>query len=228
MFWRSWQLQIATKHRCRSSDDWNGFNVLHTAAGACWRFGYWIRPGRRRQRCWRDCWQGDVDVLFSLGADELEIANGAFTVYIGTHGDRGAHGADVILPGAAYTEKSATYVNTEGRPQQTQRGAFPPGEAKEDWAILRALSEKLGKDAALTTRWNNCVPRSTPNIRIWPSWKQIANLPMGRSLTALAKKAPKNAGKAKFGRAFDDFLSDKSYCPRIQGDGRVFGDIDQA
>ena len=66
-------------------------------------------------------------------------------VYIGTHGDRGAHRADVILPGAAYTEKSGLYVNTEGRVQMANRAAFPPGEAREDWAIVRALSEALGK-----------------------------------------------------------------------------------
>ena len=69
----------------------------------------------------------------------------AFVVYIGTHGDAGAHRADVILPGAAYTEKSAIYVNTEGRVQMAARAAFPPGDAREDWAILRALSDVLGK-----------------------------------------------------------------------------------
>ena len=69
---------------------------------------------------------------------------GAFVVYIGTHGDRGAHRADVILPGAAYTEKSGIYVNTEGRVQMANRAVFPPGDAREDWAILRALSEHLG------------------------------------------------------------------------------------
>src|SRR5690606_17679624 len=69
----------------------------------------------------------------------------AFVVYIGTHGDAGAHRADVILPSAAYTEKSATYVNTEGRVQVTNRAVFPPGDAKEDWAIFRALSAVLGQ-----------------------------------------------------------------------------------
>ena len=83
--------------------------------------------------------------LFLLGADEIDIAPGAFTVYIGTHGDRGAHRADVILPGAAYTEKSGIYVNTEGRVQMAARAAFPPGDAREDWAILRALSDVLGQ-----------------------------------------------------------------------------------
>ena len=88
---------------------------------------------------------GALDVLFLLGADEIEVAAGAFVVYQGTHGDRGAHRADVILPGAAYTEKSGTYVNTEGRVQMADRAVFPPGDAREDWAILRALSAVLGE-----------------------------------------------------------------------------------
>ena len=87
---------------------------------------------------------GALDVVFLLGADEIDIAPGAFVVYIGTHGDHGAHRADVILPGAAYTEKSGIYVNTEGRVQMAARAAFPPGDAREDWAILRALSDVLG------------------------------------------------------------------------------------
>lgn len=87
---------------------------------------------------------GALEALFLLGADEIDIAPGAFVVYIGSHGDRGAHRADVILPGATYTEKLAIYVNTEGRVQMTGRAAFPPGDAREDWAILRALSDVLG------------------------------------------------------------------------------------
>ena len=88
---------------------------------------------------------GTLDVLFLLGADEIKVPDGTFVVYIGTHGDRGAHRADVILPGAAYTEKSGIYVNTEGRVQMANRAAFPPGDAREDWAIIRALSDVLGK-----------------------------------------------------------------------------------
>jgi NADH-quinone oxidoreductase subunit G len=88
---------------------------------------------------------GGLDLLFNLGADEIDIANGAFVVYVGTHGDKGAHRADVILPGAAYTEKSGLYVNTEGRVQMAARAGFPPGIAREDWAILRALSDVLGQ-----------------------------------------------------------------------------------
>ena len=88
---------------------------------------------------------GTLDVLFLLGADEPKVPDGTFVIYIGTHGDRGAHRADVILPAATYTEKSAIYVNTEGRVQITGRAAFPPGEAREDWAVIRALSEAMGK-----------------------------------------------------------------------------------
>ena len=85
-----------------------------------------------------------AEVIYNLGADEVEIAAGAFVIYQGSHGDRGAHRADVILPGAAYTEEQGLFVNTEGRPQLALRASFPPGEAKENWAILRALSADLG------------------------------------------------------------------------------------
>src|SRR5881397_4446461 len=88
---------------------------------------------------------GALDLLFLLGADEIDVAPGAFVVYVGTHGDRGAQRADVILPGAAYPEKSGIFVNTEGRVQMATRATFPPGEAREDWAILRALSDVLGR-----------------------------------------------------------------------------------
>jgi NADH-quinone oxidoreductase subunit G len=88
---------------------------------------------------------GALDVLFLLGADEVDpTGSDAFRVYLGSHGDRGAHGADVILPGAAYTEKTGLYVNTEGRVQMAERVVFPKGQAKEDWAILRALSAMVG------------------------------------------------------------------------------------
>ncbi|KAJ55559.1 NADH dehydrogenase [Actibacterium mucosum KCTC 23349] len=83
------------------------------------------------------------DVIYNMGADELDIPAGAFVIYQGSHGDRGAHRADVILPGAAYPEEQGLFVNTEGRPQLALRASFPPGEAKENWAILRALSAEL-------------------------------------------------------------------------------------
>ena len=84
-------------------------------------------------------------VIFNLGEDEVDMPDGAFVVYQGSHGDRGAHRADVILPGAAYTEQATLFVNTEGRPQMARRAGFPPGDAREDWAILRALSAVLGQ-----------------------------------------------------------------------------------
>ena len=83
-------------------------------------------------------------MILNLGADEMEIPAGPFVVYQGSHGDRGAHRADVILPGAAWIEEPGIFVNTEGRPQMANRAGFPPGEARENWAILRALSAVLG------------------------------------------------------------------------------------
>ncbi|MBN8941421.1 MAG: NADH-quinone oxidoreductase subunit G [Rhizobiales bacterium] len=125
-------------------DGWTGFAVLHTAAARVGALDLGLVPGEGGLDAQAMAKGGGVDVLFNLGADEIDIAEGSFVVYIGTHGDRGAHRADVILPGATYTEKSGLTVNTEGRVQAIKRAGFAPGEAKEDWAILRALSEALG------------------------------------------------------------------------------------
>jgi NADH-quinone oxidoreductase subunit G len=127
------------------NDAWNGFSVLHTAAARVAALDIGFVPGQGGKIALEMAQAGAVDVLFNLGADEIDIADGAFAVYIGTHGDQGAHRADVILPGAAYTEKSGIYVNTEGRVQMAARANFPPGDAREDWAILRALSDVLGQ-----------------------------------------------------------------------------------
>uniref|UniRef100_UPI003BA9CA55 NADH-quinone oxidoreductase subunit NuoG n=1 Tax=Stappia sp. TaxID=1870903 RepID=UPI003BA9CA55 len=126
------------------TEDWNGFNVLHTEAAQVGGLDIGFVPGEGGKATGAMLQPGAMDVLFLLGVDEVEVPEGAFVVYQGTHGDRGAHRADVILPGAAYPEKSGTYVNTEGRVQMGERAAFPPGEAREDWAILRALSAQLG------------------------------------------------------------------------------------
>jgi NADH-quinone oxidoreductase subunit G len=125
-------------------DGWNGYAVLHSAAARVGGLDIGFVPGDGGLGAAAMARAGALDVLFLLGADEIDVAPGAFTVYIGTHGDRGAHRADVILPGAAYTEKSGLYVNTEGRVQMGARAAFPPGDAREDWAILRALSDVAG------------------------------------------------------------------------------------
>ncbi len=125
---------------------WNGFNVLHHAASRVAGLDMGFVPGEGGLSAVDMAKKGKLDVLFLLGADEIDAsATSAFKVYLGSHGDRGAHGADVILPGAAYTEKSGLYANTEGRVQLAERVVFPKGEAKEDWAIIRALSERVGQ-----------------------------------------------------------------------------------
>ena len=126
-------------------DGWNGYSVLHAAAARVGALDVGFVPADGGLSALQMAAAGTLDLLFLLGADEIDIAPGAFVVYIGTHGDRGAARADVVLPGAAYPEKSATYVNTEGRVQMATRASFPPGDAREDWAVLRALSNVLGK-----------------------------------------------------------------------------------
>jgi NADH-quinone oxidoreductase subunit G len=138
------------------TDDWNGFNVLHTAAARVGGLDLGLVPGKGGKDVagiLEAAGKGEIEVLFLLGADELDLTavGDAFVVYQGHHGDRGAARADVILPGAAYTEKNATYVNTEGRPQRARLAVFPPGDAKEDWKILRALSDALGRTVPLNT-----------------------------------------------------------------------------
>ena len=128
---------------------WNGLAVLHGAASRVGGLDIGFVPAGGAldtAAMVQAAGAGALDVLFLLGADEIdtEALGASFVVYIGTHGDNGAHRADVILPAAAYTEKSGTYVNTEGRVQLANRASFPPGDAREDWAILRALSDVLG------------------------------------------------------------------------------------
>ncbi|PWE52863.1 NADH-quinone oxidoreductase subunit G [Metarhizobium album] len=127
------------------TEEWNGFAVLHTAASRVGGLDLGFVPGANGANAAEML--KSMDVLFLLGADEFETSakTAKFTVYIGSHGDNGAHGADVILPAATYTEKSGIWVNTEGRVQMGNRAGFAPGDAKEDWAIIRALSDVLGK-----------------------------------------------------------------------------------
>jgi NADH-quinone oxidoreductase subunit G len=126
-------------------DGWNGYSVLHHAASRVGALDLGFVPADGGLTARQMAASGTLDIAFLLGVDEIDIAPGAFVIYIGTQGDRGAARADVVLPGAAYPEKSATYVNTEGRVQMATRASFPPGDAREDWAILRALSDVLGK-----------------------------------------------------------------------------------
>jgi NADH-quinone oxidoreductase subunit G len=148
------------------SHDWHGFNVLHTAAGRVGALDLGFVPGPNGKSV-EAMLGGGVDLLWLLGADGFDparIGPATFVVYQGHHGDAGAQRADVILPGAAYTEKSGTYVNTEGRAQRGFLAVYPPGEAREDWTILRAFSAIIGKTlpydtiAALRTRMEQVNP----------------------------------------------------------------------
>jgi len=133
-----------------SEGGWNGFNVLHTAASRVGALDLGFLPakgGRNMAGILDGATEGEIDFVYLLGADEFDTGRlgKAFVVYQGTHGDAGAERADVVLPGSAYTEKEGLYVNFEGRVQRARRATFAPGDAKEDWAILRALSDVLGK-----------------------------------------------------------------------------------
>lgn len=138
-------LAVAGSFQRAATEDapaWNGFNVVHTAAA---RMGG-LMLGYAQKGGIADIAAAAPKLAFFLGADEVDFSAfaGSFKVFIGHHGDKGAHHADVVLPGATYAEKPGTYVNLEGRVQRADRAVFAPGDAREDWTILRALSEKLG------------------------------------------------------------------------------------
>jgi NADH-quinone oxidoreductase subunit G len=183
-------------------DGWNGFSVLHTAASRVGALDLGFVPADGGLNALQMAAAGTLDALFLLGADEIEVAPGNFVVYIGTHGDRGAARADVVLPGAAYPEKSATHVNTEGRVQMATRASFPPGDAREDWAILRALSDVLGKKlpydslAALRQALYNAHPHMMRLGQIAPG--EPADIQKLAALGGTADKSPFRSGIADF------------------------------
>jgi NADH-quinone oxidoreductase subunit G len=138
------------------SGEWNGFAVLHATAGLVGALEASCLPGeggRDTAGILAAADEGEIGFVWLLGADELDMKRlqKAFVVYQGSHGDAGAEHADVVLPGATYAEKDVTYVNMEGRPQMTARAVLPPGEAREDWAILRRAAEVLGADVGFYT-----------------------------------------------------------------------------
>ncbi len=138
-----------------------------------------------------------ADVIYNLGADEIEIEPGAFVIYQGSHGDRGAHRADVILPGAAWTEEDALFVNTEGRPQLALRAGFPPGEARENWAILRALSGELGR----ALPWDSLAALRSALVEAVPHLRHIDRVPENDWVPLPAGRL----GKGRFRGAIGDF-----------------------
>ena len=138
-----------------------------------------------------------AEVIYNLGADEVDIAAGATVIYQGSHGDRGAHRADIILPGAAYTEEPGLFVNTEGRPQLAQRAGFAPGEAKENWAVLRALSAELGA----TLPFDSLAQVRQALVAAVPHLAEIDTVP--ENATQALPRGP--LGKATFRNAIADF-----------------------
>ena len=183
-------------------DDWNGYSVLHTAAARVGALDLGFVPGPSGRGGAEMSAAGAVDLVFLLGADEIDVAPGAFVVYLGTHGDAGAHRADVILPGAAYPEKSGIYVNTEGRVQVAARASFPPGEAREDWAILRALSDVLGRKLP----YDSLAQLRQALFKAHPHLQRLDQIAAGErgQIAALAARGGA-VEKAAFGRALDDF-----------------------
>jgi NADH-quinone oxidoreductase subunit G len=179
------------------SPDWHGFSVLHRAAAMVGGLDLGFVPGPRGKAV-AEMLGGGVDVLFLLGADEIDpgrIGADTFVVYQGHHGDRGAARADVILPGAAYTEKDATYVNTEGRVQRAQMAVFPPGEAREDWKILRALSAHVGH----TLPYDDLAALRLRLGQVNPVFDRVGFLPrFGCSDTAGPPGDPAALGEAPF------------------------------
>ena len=140
---------------------------------------------------------GSAEVVFNLGADEVEIAAGPVVIYQGSHGDRGAHRADIIFPSAAYTEENGLFVNTEGRPQLAVRAGFAPGEAKENWAILRALSAEL----AATLPFNSLAELRQSLLEAHPHLGQVDQI----SQSEWAPLKAGSLGKATFRSAISDF-----------------------
>jgi NADH-quinone oxidoreductase subunit G len=194
---------LAAKVALNGRDDWNGYSVLHTAAARVGALDVGFVPALGGRNAAQMARPGALDVLFLLGADEIDIGPGAFVVYIGSHGDRGAHRADVILPGAAYSEKSGIYVNLEGRVQMSARAAFPPGEAREDWAILRALSDVLDQrlpyDSVAALRQNL--------FQAHPHLQRIDRITPGdrADIVALASRGGTPEKRAVLGTSIDDF-----------------------
>jgi NADH-quinone oxidoreductase subunit G len=180
-------------------DGWNGFAVLHDTASRVGALDIGFASGLTTGQM---ATFGTLDVLFLLGADEVKVPDGTFVVYIGTHGDAGAHRADVILPGAAYTEKSATYVNTEGRVQIAGRASFPPGDAREDWAIIRALSEALAKKLP----WDSQTALRQAIFKTAPHLMRVDQIEAGKAddIKTLAGKGG-NVEKMPFKSVVDDF-----------------------
>ncbi len=183
------------------------FNVLHTAAARVAGLDLGFVPtsgGLDTSAMISAAGSNNLDVVYLLGADEIDMSalGNAFVIYQGTHGDAGAHRADVILPGAAYTEKSAIYANTEGRVQMTQKAIFPPGQAKEDWTVIRALSQRLGK----TLPFDSLQQLRAKLFQATPNLQRIDDIgPHGDDCLGQLANLPGSAGDQPFVNRITDF-----------------------
>ncbi|MCI5059472.1 MAG: NADH-quinone oxidoreductase subunit NuoG [Alphaproteobacteria bacterium] len=180
----------------KPEENWNGFNILHTAAGRMGALELGFTPRQSFDL-------SDMGLVYLHGVDNVETVNSinphAFVIYQGHHGDLGAHRADLILPGAAYTEKDGTYVNMEGRPQRARRVVFAPGEAKEDWTIIRAISDRCNK----SIQFNDLVELRTLMVSEHPAlgaYDEITPVEWGR----FGGAAPK-ASSAPLGCSVENF-----------------------
>ena len=200
-------------------DGWNGFAVLHDTASrvGALDIGFAASAGGGLSAAQMTTF-GTLDVLFLLGADEAKAPDGTFVVYIGTHGDRGAHRADVILPGAAYTEKSGIYVNTEGRVQMANRAAFPRGRrartGRSSARCPKSLGKKLGYDSLAALR--QALFKAVPHLM------RVDQIETGKA--ADIKAAAGKGGsieKTPFKSSVEDFI-DQPDRARVGGNGGMF------
>jgi NADH-quinone oxidoreductase subunit G len=200
-------------------EGWNGFNVLHHAAGRVGALDAGFVPakdGKDMAGIFDGCKKETLKLVYLLGADEFDmnLLGRTFVIYQGHHGDDGAQRADVILPGAAYTEKDATYVNLEGRAQRAKRCVFPPGQAKDDWAIIRALSDVLGKPLP----YNSLDQLRARMTKLAPSFAAI-----GQLTETPWQPAAKNPGAIN-GAPFEPFITNFYMTNPIARASRTMGE----
>jgi len=186
-------------------EDWAGFGVLHSSAGRVGALDTGFVPGEGGEDT-ATILSGGMETVVLLGADEVDLskASGATVIYVGSHGDAGASKADIILPAAAYTEMAATYVNTEGRVQMTRRAVQPKGEAREGWAIFRALSDVVGK----TLPYDSADALREALRESNPVFAGLGYAPGDAGVEALKEKIPSGGAAIKdapFVAAIDDF-----------------------
>ncbi len=196
--------EIADKYKM-IQDGWNGFNVLHYAAGRVGALDLGFVPGQNglnSHDILAGCQRGQIKAIFPNGVDT--IPGGSFgdaaVIYLGHHGDEGAHRADIILPGLAYTEKFATYVNTEGRPQQTQKAVANPGDAKDDWLVLSDLSKKCGVNLNLNT-WSDVLNLMGTLNPVFSAMNQIIQSPWQK----ITSKYPETLSHIAFKSPIDNY-----------------------